>query len=155
MESSPAAPQSGLNDWLEDELLRDYRRDPASVDPAWRKSFEAEKNGSPIATGVTPAPRPSTPEPAPAGELTPLRGAAARIVENMTASLAIPMAASQRVVPVRRMEKNRELINRHRAARGESKLSYTHLAGWAIIRGVAANPALNNSFSQNAAGEPF
>src|SRR6185437_14267044 len=33
-------------------------------------------------------------------QLIPLRGAAARIAENMTASLAIPVATSQRQVPV-------------------------------------------------------
>jgi len=37
----------------------------------------------------------------PSDQLVPIRGAAARIAENMTASLAIPVATSQRQIPVR------------------------------------------------------
>ena len=45
----------------------------------------------------------------------PLRGAAARIAENMNASLSIPLATSQRIIPVKVIDENRRLINHHRA----------------------------------------
>jgi multifunctional 2-oxoglutarate metabolism enzyme len=87
-------------------------------------------------------------------QLIPLRGAAARIAENMTASLSIPVATSQRQVPVRVIEENRNLINRQRALERRGKLSFTHLIAWAIVKAVKSNPALNHAYAENG-GEPF
>ena len=85
----------------------------------------------------------------------PLRGAPARIAENMAISATIPLATSQRIVPVKVIDENRRLINHHRALLGKSKVSYTHLIGWAIVKSVQANPGLNNAFASNPAGELF
>ncbi|MBV9610928.1 MAG: 2-oxo acid dehydrogenase subunit E2, partial [Acidobacteriaceae bacterium] len=87
-------------------------------------------------------------------QLIPLRGPAARIAENMTASLAIPVATSQRQIPVRIIEENRNTINKHRAQQGRGKLSFTHLIAWAIVKAVKSNPALNHAYAENG-GEPF
>ncbi|MFL6352608.1 MAG: multifunctional oxoglutarate decarboxylase/oxoglutarate dehydrogenase thiamine pyrophosphate-binding subunit/dihydrolipoyllysine-residue succinyltransferase subunit [Bryobacteraceae bacterium] len=87
-------------------------------------------------------------------QLIPLRGAAARIAENMTASLSIPVATSQRQVPVRAIEENRNLINRQRSVERRAKLSFTHLIAWAIVKAVKSNPALNHAYAENG-GEPF
>jgi 2-oxoglutarate dehydrogenase E1 component len=151
-------PTPDVNAWYEEELRQQYRRDPASIDADWKKRFEQ-------APSVTPPPSASSSQvngahgmPAPgadAAEMIPLRGGAARIAENMTASLAIPLASSQRIIPVRVLEENRRRINRQRELHGASKISFTHLIGWAIIRSVVANPALNHAFVQNAAGEAF
>ena len=88
-------------------------------------------------------------------ELMPLRGTAARIAENMALSASIPLATSQRIVPVKVIDENRRLINHHRALLGKTKVSYTHLIGWAIVKSVQANPSLNHAFASNAAGELF
>src|ERR1700686_4124776 len=85
----------------------------------------------------------------------PLRRTAARIAENMALSATIPLATSQRIIPVKVIDENRRLINHHRALLGKSKVSYTHLIGWAIVKSVAANPSLNHAFASNAAGELF
>ena len=45
----------------------------------------------------------------------PLRGTAARIAENMAISATIPLATSQRIIPVKVIDENRRLINHHRA----------------------------------------
>ncbi len=87
-------------------------------------------------------------------QLIPLRGAAARIAENMTASLAIPVATSQRQIPVRVIEENRNLINKQRALQGRGKLSFTHIIAWAIVRAIESSPALNHAYAENG-GEPF
>jgi 2-oxoglutarate dehydrogenase E1 component len=87
-------------------------------------------------------------------QLVPLRGVAARIAENMAASLAIPVATSQRQLPVRVIEENRNVINKRRALQGRGKLSFTHLMAWAIVKAVKANPALNHAFAENG-GEQF
>ena len=81
-------------------------------------------------------------------QLIPLRGPALRIAENMTASLTIPLATSQRAMPVKVIDENRRLINQHRAAAGQSKISYTHIGGWAIVRALEAVPALNHAYSE-------
>lgn len=87
-------------------------------------------------------------------QLIPLRGAAARIAENMTASLAIPVATSQRQIAVRVIEENRNIINKHRSQLGRGKLSFTHLIAWAIVKAIKSNPSLNHAYAENG-GEPF
>jgi 2-oxoglutarate dehydrogenase E1 component len=86
--------------------------------------------------------------------LAPLRGAAARIAENMTASLSIPLATSQRIIPVKVIDENRRLLNHHRQLTGKSKISFTHLIGWAIVQAAGTVPALNTAYTENE-GEPF
>ena len=87
-------------------------------------------------------------------QLVPLRGVAARIAENMAASLSIPVATSQRQIPVRVIEENRNIINKRRALQGRGKLSFTHLIAWAIVKSIKSNPALNHAFAENG-GELF
>ena len=58
---------------------------------------------------------------APGDQLVPLRGPALRIAENMTASLSMPVATSQRVMPVKVIDENRRIINQHLSLSGRSK----------------------------------
>src|SRR6185437_2762669 len=116
--SESSGPAFGINSWLEDELYLEYLNDRKAVDESWKKVFETNgspkpggnaitQNGNGVETayssgnGVGYAPAPTVAPPAHqtvSGEqLVPLRGASARIAENMTASLSIPTATSQRV----------------------------------------------------------
>jgi 2-oxoglutarate dehydrogenase E1 component len=90
----------------------------------------------------------------PSDQLVPIRGAAARIAENMTASLAIPVATSQRQIPVRVIEENRNLINKQRTLQGKGKLSFTHFIAWAIVRAIRTSPGINHAYAENG-GEIF
>src|SRR5579863_3469814 len=153
-------PQQGINSWLEEELLQQYRLDRTSVDQDWKDVFEHEAPNGTVSNGYTTSPAVmvrSAAEPVLSGseELMPLRGAPARIAENMGASASMPLATSQRIIPVKVIDENRRLINHHRALLNKSKLSYTHIIGWAIIKSVQANPALNHAFASNPAGELF
>src|SRR5205085_7931734 len=145
-----------INSWLEEELREQYQHDRSSVDPDWKQVFE--QNGSPeLAHRNGGAARPVGPpayKPADGEELAPLRGAAARIAENMAASVYVPLATSQRTVPVKVIDENRRLINNHRSLLRQPKVSYTHLIGWAIVRSVKSNPTLNTAFAEKN-GEPF
>ncbi|MCC6539395.1 MAG: multifunctional oxoglutarate decarboxylase/oxoglutarate dehydrogenase thiamine pyrophosphate-binding subunit/dihydrolipoyllysine-residue succinyltransferase subunit [Bryobacterales bacterium] len=114
-------------------------------------------------TAVTaPAPAPAAPSvpaaPAvalgPSEQLVPLKGAAARLAANMTASLAVPTATSQRQIPVKVIEENRRLINQARALQGKSKISYTHMLAWAISEALKAMPAVNDAYAEQN-GEAF
>ncbi len=152
------SPASGINAWLEEELLQQYHHDRTSVDSEWKDVFEHEPNGNGAVAVAPPAVIVhESAEPVITGseELMPLRGTAARIAENMALSAAIPLATSQRIVPVKVIDENRRLINHHRALLGKSKVSYTHLIGWAIVKSVQANPSLNHAFAANSAGELF
>jgi 2-oxoglutarate dehydrogenase E1 component len=127
----------GINTWLAEELYQQYLRDGTSVDQSWRGVF-----------GPSAAPTPNV-EVGPGDQLRPLAGAAARIAENMTASLSIPLATSQRTIPVKVVEENRRLINQHRTLLGKSKVSYTHLIAWAIVRALRTHPGLNFAFAES------
>src|SRR4029077_8409265 len=105
---------------------------------------------------IAPVPGPVTaPSTSASGEaLIPMRGAAARIAENMDASLAIPLATSQRTIAVKVIDENRRMINHQRTLLGKSKVSYTHIIGWAVVRALEYFPGLNHAFTEQN-GEPF
>jgi 2-oxoglutarate dehydrogenase E1 component len=81
-------------------------------------------------------------------EPKPIRGAAARIVTNMEASLKVPTATSVRDVPARLLEVNRKVINGYLGRTGGGKVSFTHLIGYAVIRAVEAVPVMNSSYTE-------
>src|SRR5262249_9330629 len=143
-----------INSWLEDELYQEYLHDRGAVDESWKSVFE---HGAPEGNGATasPAPAPAAPAgPAPSENLVPLRGASARVAQNMEASLSMPLATSQRTIPVKVIDENRRIINQHRTVVGKSKVSYTHLIGWAIVKALKTYPGLNNAYVESK-GEPF
>jgi multifunctional 2-oxoglutarate metabolism enzyme len=162
-------PKPGINSWLEDELYIEYLNDRRAVDDTWKQVFETNghaanqpaPNGhgpaaagapAPVLNGVKP---PAAPPRAEAGEeFVPLRGAAARIAENMTQSLSMPVATSQRTIAVKVIDENRRVINDYRTLHGQSKVSYTHLVGWAIVKALGKVPAVNNSFAEQD-GQPL
>ena len=76
----------------------------------------------------------------------PLRGAAARIVENMEASLGVPTATSVRSVPAKLLEVNRQILNNHLARTRGGKVSFTHLIGYAVLQALRSVPNMNSSF---------
>ncbi|HLJ14174.1 MAG TPA: multifunctional oxoglutarate decarboxylase/oxoglutarate dehydrogenase thiamine pyrophosphate-binding subunit/dihydrolipoyllysine-residue succinyltransferase subunit [Bryobacteraceae bacterium] len=128
---------------------------PPSATTAAAPEAAAPAAGTAVSKGA--AVSRSAPPPLPVGpgeQLVPLRGAAARIADNMRASLSIPVATSQRVIPVKVIDENRRIINDFRTLHGKNKISYTHLVGWAIVRGVEKVPSLNSAYAENE-GEPF
>jgi 2-oxoglutarate decarboxylase len=150
-----AGPELGINAWLEDELYQEYLHDHGSVDESWKKLFEP--NGAVAAEPAAAAVQAPAAAPAPAAgdgaELVPLRGAAGRVVQNMNASLAVPTATSQRTIAVKVADENRTIINQHRTLLGDSKVSYTHLIAWAIVKALKTYPNLNNAYVERN-GEP-
>ena len=154
------------------ELYAQYRLNPGTVGDDWRRTFEklekaarvAAASGpgtAPEAVAAAPAPAapavavPSRPAPSlrPGETLQPLFGGAATIARNMDASLSVPTATSQRVIPVKAMEENRRILNLHREAVRQSKISFTHLVAWAIIRALEKHPGMNDAYAE-ADGKP-
>jgi multifunctional 2-oxoglutarate metabolism enzyme len=86
-------------------------------------------------------------EPAATPATSPLRGAAARVVTNMEASLSVPTATSVRAIPAKLLIDNRVVVNNHlRRGRG-GKVSFTHIIGFALVRALADFPVMNRSFA--------
>src|SRR5437588_5253263 len=83
----------------------------------------------------------------------PLRGAAARIVANMEASLGVPTATSVRQVPAKLLEVNRKILNNHLARTRGGKASFTHLIGFAVVKALQTLPVMNSSFVPDIDGK--
>ena len=77
-----------------------------------------------------------------------LRGAAARTVTNMTASLSVPTATSVRSVPAKLLVDNRIVINNHLKRGRGGKVSFTHLIGYAVIQALNALPEMNDAYTE-------
>jgi 2-oxoglutarate decarboxylase len=124
---------------------------PASTAPA---PAPASRAPAPQAAPAAVTPQVAAPPPAaPGAEVSRLRGAAARTVANMTASLGVPTATSVRAVPAKLLVDNRIVINNHlRRGRG-GKVSFTHLIGYAVVAALKAMPEMNEAYTEEA-GKP-
>ncbi|MBK5221857.1 MAG: multifunctional oxoglutarate decarboxylase/oxoglutarate dehydrogenase thiamine pyrophosphate-binding subunit/dihydrolipoyllysine-residue succinyltransferase subunit [Acidimicrobiia bacterium] len=147
-----------------------YLANPASVSESWQEFFTDYRTESPTPAPATPPPTatpPATPPPAttapaePAAQTaapvgTPIRGAAARIVENMETSLEVPTATSFREVPAKLLEVNRKVINGYLGRTRGGKVSFTHLIGYAVVRAIADSmPVMSSSFERGDDGKPY
>jgi 2-oxoglutarate dehydrogenase E1 component len=115
---------------------------------------------TPAAAPASPATRPAWTSPTVAptapdeANVTILKGAPAKVVSNMQASLEIPTATSVRAVPAKLIADNRIVVNNHlRRARG-GKVSFTHLIGYAVVKALHDYPEMNNSFALTPEGKP-
>jgi multifunctional 2-oxoglutarate metabolism enzyme len=154
--SQVIAEEFGANATYVEGMLERFRNNPELVDDSWRSYFtELMGDGNGIKTvapataaapALAPEPKPA-PAPQPEGEVIPIRGAAQKIVENMERSLSVPTATSERRIPVKLLDENRRIINKHLAENDRGKASYTHLIAWAIVRALDTFPQLNDGYT--------
>ena len=159
-----ADPTSVSDSWR--EFFADYRPAGAPAPPTVAAPVpSAPPASAPIAVPSAPAPA-TTPgagtgtvpavatKPVPEPEMaTPLRGAAGRIVANMEASLGVPTATSVRVAPAKLLEVNRVIVNNQLFRTTGGKVSFTHLIGYAVVKGLMAVPNMNATFVEDADGK--
>jgi 2-oxoglutarate dehydrogenase E1 component len=156
----------GPNSGFFEDMHRRYLENPSTVGDGWRAFFEQLEGAAPQAAVPPPPPEPeregaagappSAPSPASDSRESPLvlegeepsvlRGASARIVENMEASLGVPTATSVRTVPAKLLEVNRQILNNHLARTGGGKVSFTHLIAYAVLRALEQVPAMNSGY---------
>ena len=164
------ASRFGPNAWLIEEKFRQFQEFPESVGDSWKGFFTGEASGNgPAAALATTTDGPESESPANATTAAPtdgdgaaaaptaaaaeapgapaLRGAAARVVENMERSLTVPTATSVREVPVRVLEENRRIANQDLATMG-AKVSFTHVVAWAILKALARHPGMTASYAE-------
>jgi 2-oxoglutarate dehydrogenase E1 component len=134
-----------------------YLADPSSVSTSW-KEFFADYQRSTVPTVASSSPTAPAPKPVATidEEATPLRGAAARIVTNMNASLAVPTATSVRTVSARLLEINRTALNESLSRSSGAKVSFTHFIAFAIVKGLGEITSMNATFvdTVDAKGTP-
>ncbi|MCX6139878.1 MAG: 2-oxo acid dehydrogenase subunit E2 [Candidatus Kapabacteria bacterium] len=64
----------------------------------------------------------------------------------MEASLHVPTATSVRNVPVKALEENRRIVNTVLTKKRKSKLSFTHILAWAIVKSAEKYGNMKNSY---------
>src|SRR5262245_28694931 len=158
----------GVNAAYAEKVYGDYLAAPETVPEEWRRWFETtlpeEQRAKPGARSVSAA-KAAAQSPASArataaagttgdAQLQPLGGIAARIVANMQASLSVPTATSVREVPVKVLEENRHILNRHQQGVYLPKVSFTHLIAFAALAALRRVPAMAGTFVQQG-GKPF
>ncbi|MFN2557567.1 MAG: multifunctional oxoglutarate decarboxylase/oxoglutarate dehydrogenase thiamine pyrophosphate-binding subunit/dihydrolipoyllysine-residue succinyltransferase subunit [Nitriliruptorales bacterium] len=102
---------------------------------------------------VQQGPKPRTPPAEGPDEGAPqparLRGVAAVIAENMSASREVPTATSVRDVPAKLLEVNRTIINNYfQRTNGGPKVSFTHLIAYAALRALDAVPNMRCVYTE-------
>ena len=145
-----------MNAGFVQEMYEQYLHDPTSVDPEWRALFEnggkglepmpesREPEGGSTGRGAAPPTAAPTTAGTASGSRLPLTGAAARLVQNMEASLGVPTATSFREVPVAILDQRRRALN---AALAPKKVSYTHLIAYALVRAAEQFPVMTHAFA--------
>ena len=154
------------------DVLQQYLEDPKSVNETWQQLFADVVASGTIAvlqkseskpkdtvqevrqTKKTPLSSPPLTTEHVHQQLASISGVAAKIVDNMEASLALPTATSLRVIPVRVLDENRSLVNKYLLSRSRGKISYTHIVAWAIVKALKKYPNINGSFTR-VEGQPF
>ena len=148
-------PDMGINSWLEDELYQQYLHDRTAVgrrvEASVRRQWRAEARRRPRRACPERPPRPSRP-PATSSRCAAPPDASRRTWRH---PLAIPLATSQRTIAVKVMDENRRIINQHRTLVGRSKVSYTHIIGWAVVKALEHDSGdLNYAYAEKD-GQPY
>lgn len=146
------------------DVLQQYIEDPNSVNETWQQLFAEvvasgtieipRKKATVTATVDSQTVKPSVVKHAVTNhasvqkQLSAISGVAAKIVENMEASLSLPTATSLRIIPVKVLDENRQLLNKYLASRNRGKVSYTHIVAWGIVKALSKFPSLNASFAR-------
>ncbi len=152
--------QFGLNAGYVVDNYEKYIQDSSSVSEYWQDyfikliegnkdvSFQTKISSQPPSEQKENSQRTESPTVtlSPEDKVKPIVGVGARIIQNMEESLTIPTATSQRTILVKLLEENRRIINYHLIKIGESKISYSHIVAYAIVKALRKYPDLNNSF---------
>lgn len=143
----------GANAWFAESLYKQYEQKPDEVPEQWKNFFSTveekikSNNENENLSYLTLPKNIEMPQPTADDEVKIIAGSAQRILDNMTASLTIPVATSQRTIAVKLLEENRIIINQYLQKKKEGKISFTHLISWAILKAISKVPAMNNGFT--------
>ena len=142
----------GANTWFVEYLFDQFTKSPEKVPEQWKKFFgeisgKEGGNGKNLKESYSLPGNVSLPQPGENDQLQVIAGSSEKILGNMMTSLSIPVATSQRSIPVKLLEENRTLINNYLKRNNRGKISFTHLISWAILKAVKSIPVMNNAFT--------
>ena len=122
----------------------------AETKPETDRPQPAPTGGNGVAAAPAPAApaKAATPPPAEGDEVQVLRGAAAAVVKNMSASLDVPTATSVRAVPAKLLIDNRIVINNQLKRTRGGKISFTHILGYALVQAIKQFPNMNRHYAE-------
>ncbi|MBP3088973.1 multifunctional oxoglutarate decarboxylase/oxoglutarate dehydrogenase thiamine pyrophosphate-binding subunit/dihydrolipoyllysine-residue succinyltransferase subunit [Corynebacterium sp. sy017] len=127
------------------------KKPQTSATAAPQKSVSASatptETKKPAAQEKQPTPAPAPAKALPEAGSKQLKGIFKAIAKNMDESLEIPTATSVRDMPVKLMFENRAIINEHLQRTHGGKVSFTHIIGYALVKGVMAHPDMNNNYA--------
>ena len=155
-----------LNSAFEDELYFNFLKDPDSVDPEWKDYFEKVHGKSVFVIGSRPLAATSE------NQFSMSKNSEIRFsglsdglqdlnkvsdwsdfsveesdfIKEMYHSLEIPSASSTRTMAVKALDENRRIINRYHLKLHKSRVSFTHLLAWSVLKALMKFPRLNDSF---------
>ena len=160
-------------------IYEEFLRDPAAVEPEWRRLFESGvvgekgsaaagqrgRQGAPDSSqpdGQSGAARGSTlpdhaPSTVPPGgpAAQPIKGPAAKLVANMNESLTVPTATTFRELPVAVLEERRRGLNAALQSAGRAeRISFTHLIAYAIVQATRQQPVMGHTLAMRD-GVPY
>ena len=138
-----AAPAAKAADKAADKAGTSEPAKPTAKAP----SQPAEKAGATASPMPRDIPKVKDTGPVQQDVVQPLRGAPARVVTNMEASLGVPTATSVRAVPAKLLIDNRVVINNHLARSRGGKVSFTHIIGYAMVKALQLMPEMNYGFT--------
>ena len=159
-----------VNSGFAQSLYEEYLRDPSAVPAEWRELFDSGVVGEKPAAGRTDGKADGRTGSTTAGNgsggagdtvsgqaderssgradggpppegAAPIKGPALRLLKNMEESLELPTATSFRDIDVTDLWNYRAALNAELKPKG-IKLSFTHIIGWALVKGVEAHPSM-------------
>lgn len=138
----------GANTWFVEYLHKQYEENPSDIPEQWKKFFDKSENKeNDNGHDIQFASAKNLPKPEPEDEVKIIAGSSAKVLENMSSSLTIPVATSQRAIPVKLLEENRTIINKFLKKTDIGKISFTHLISWAILKAIKNVSVMNYAFT--------
>ena len=147
-DASAETPESDSTSETAPDTASASASDAATVDVPKQPARPA---GDGVASPVTPASAPSVADNV---EVQAMRGASAKIVENMEDSLGVPTATSARTMPVKLLLENRKLLNDYQRRVGGEKVSFTHIIAYALVQSMKKYPDMYSTFQRDEEGTP-
>jgi len=148
-----------LNSAFEDELFFNFLRDPESVSPEWQEYFKKNYGSSifinpdynynlvnNIQNIYQTKPKTNKLNLNNDYSLEELTGSDLDQYQLITESLTVPSASATRTIPIKVLDENRRIINRYLKKFKKSKISFTHILAWAVVKSLQKFPNLNDSF---------
>jgi 2-oxoglutarate decarboxylase len=153
-------------------MYEEFLRNPESVGAEWRSLFESGVVGERPASanggqggrdgrdgqggqGSQDTPAAPVAPAVPTALTVPIKGPAARLVQNMNESLTVPTATTFRELAVGALEARRKELNAALQAAGRvDKVSFTHLIAYAIVQATRQHPVMGHTLAMRD-GQPF